>query len=89
VRPGNTGFREENFDGDDHPSRHFAAFVVMGYDHGLQNASIFPGIHEIGSGDSHNVKDWNLGILGAMLGDGLARGNIKKEDVGNWILEHL
>ena len=86
---GGSGFRAELNDGDGHPWRHFAAFVVAGYDRGFMAAGAMASLWEFPGKKGASREDINLGEAGAALGRSIKKGWITRKAVGQWVRDNL
>ena len=82
---GGTGFRSEMNDGDGHPWRHGAAFIVAGYDLGQAAATGLAAVWEAPLTRGASGPDVRLGADAAAIGASLANGDLQPSHVAEWI----
>jgi hypothetical protein len=86
---GQTGFRaqfqEPQFGAGNNQVRHFAAFVVAGYQLGVGPATGINAFRELTGGRTGTYPDFLLGQAGIELGRGIRGGEIPLHGVGAWI----
>ena len=86
---GGSGFSPKMNDGDGHPWRHAAAFIVAGYDTGESAAKGIAVVWELPFLRGSSMQDVRLGASAAELGVTLREGLLTPAQAGQWVRDHF